>query len=1131
MRREVCRILHVALCGLVVMAIAPAARAQFKASVEGTVNDSTGAALQGATVTVTNTETNQTETATTSDSGSYRIPNLPPGIYTVTAEAGGFKKSVVENVRVEAETPQRVDLQLEVGAVSETVEITDETVALQTENANVGGNISNVQVQRLPQVGRDPYELVRLAPGVFGDGARSGNGDSARLPNTTGPGGSNSSIFQTENQVPISANGQRLSSNNFTIDGVSVNSQTWGGAAVVTPNQESVQEIQVLASTYSAEDGRNSGAQIKVVSKYGTNDFHGSAVFKYQQPGLNAFNKYGGPNNAPPTRVDNAFRNYAASIGGPIVSDKLFFFFSYEGATENITSYSDRYVETPEYRSLIGQLRGDSLIGQVFASPGIEPRAVAVIPIDCSAFGNDPNRCRQVVGGLDIGSPTGAFGQYVSLGNPTGGGFDGIPDIQFVRIASPSMSRGNQFNTRVDYNVTENDRVFVSTYFTKLNLELSNEAAASRPMADLKFKPFNSAVTAAWTRTFSATVVNELRWNFTRFSADQVADSADTNFGIPRIEVEGLPFDRIRFGADRAETTPAIFAQNTFDLSDTVTWIRGSQTWRMGGTLRWEQDNNNLLGGARPLYSFVGLFNLANGTPIFEAVNLDPSTGAPADASRRFRSKDFAAFFQDDWKVTPRFTLNLGLRYEYFAPLSDEDNRISNLLFPATDLTAARVQIVDQLYDGDKNNFGPRIGFAYNPSWLGDRMVVRGGFGIAYNRIPNAIFANTRGNPPYFARFNICCGTATGDFGTPFVGGQILFGLGASSSPLSYPTNPVLGTGIDPESGAPNVGAVEIYGAEPELQNPYVYLYSLQTEFLLPYDLVATVGYQGSAGHHLIRLVNENFLYTPNPHFFAVYFPQPDVNANFNGLLMTLQRRFAQGIAFTANYRYSKSIDTLSYEGPGFVTNQTFPQDLSTERGPSDYDTTHYFNLSAVWELPFLRGRDDWVGKAFGGWQINAIVTAHSGFPWTPKIRQSVRTPSGQFIGPIRPTAYFGGAGDDQGADAFELDGGNFPGGGARYFDTTSTGPPGIGRNSFRGPRYKAVDFTFGKVTRLPSIPGLGEGAQIDFRVNCFNCFNINNPAPFNFDSDGVFADDPRFGLAPSGLAGRVIEFQARFSF
>jgi len=181
MRREVCRILHVVLCGLVVMAIAPAAHAQFKASVEGTVRDASGDAVKGASITVTNTETNQSETVTSSDSGAYRVPNLPPGIYTVSAEASGFKKSVAESIQVEAETPQRVDLTLEVGAVSESVTITDESVALQTENANVGGNISNIQVQRLPQVGRDPYELVRLAPGVFGDGARSGTQNATML--------------------------------------------------------------------------------------------------------------------------------------------------------------------------------------------------------------------------------------------------------------------------------------------------------------------------------------------------------------------------------------------------------------------------------------------------------------------------------------------------------------------------------------------------------------------------------------------------------------------------------------------------------------------------------------------------------------------------------------------------------------------------------------------------------------------------------------------------------------------------------------------------------------------------------------------------------------------------------------
>lgn len=1130
MPRLVRQFLHVVLCATVVAACAAPALAQFKASVEGTVTDTSGATLAGAVVTVTNNETGSSQTVTTGESGAYRVTSLPPGTYTVTVTAQGFKKAVVSDVTVNAEAPQRVDVQLDVGTVSEVVTITD-TVGqeLQTENANVGGQITTRDVLRLPQVGRDPYELVRLAPGVFGSGARSGSGGSVGLPNTTGPGGSNSSIFQTENQVPISANGQRLSANNFTIDGVSVNSQTWGGAAVVTPNQESVKEVQVLSSSYSAEDGRNSGAQVKVVSKNGTNEFHGSGFFKYQTPGLNAYNKYGGPNDAPFSRVDTAYRNYGGSIGGPIKKDKLFFFFSYEGARQRTNTTEDRWVETPEYRSLVQQLRPGSVTAQIFATPGIEPRIAAVLPSDCAVFGNDPNRCRQVLGGLDIGSPTGQYGQYVSLGNPVGGGFDGIPDIQFVRIENPGFQRGNQFNGRVDYDLG-NDRIAVSSYFTKFTNELADPAGGSRPLDDLTFKPFNSALTATWIRIWSPTIINELRWNFTRFAANQVQDSADTNFGIPRIEVEGLPFDRIRFGAPRAETTPAIFSQNTFDLSDTVTWARGSQTWKFGGVIRWEQDNNNLLGGARPLYSFSGLFNLANGTPIFEAINADPNTGAPADAQRHYRSHDIAAFFQNDWKVTPRLTLNFGLRYEYFAPLSDTDGRLSNIIFGADKLQDAQVRLVDQLFDGDKNNFGPRFGFAWNPEALDERLVLRGGFGVAYNRIPNVLFANTRGNPPYFARYNICCGTAPTDFGTPFVGGQIVYALGSSNAPESFPVNPILGSGIDPVSGGPAVGATEIYGTEPELPNPYVYYYSLETQYLFPLDITATVGYQGSAGHKLIRLVNENFLYTPNPKFFAVYIPQPDVNSNFNALNVNVSRRFSDGIAVQANYRFSKSIDTLSYEGPGAVTNQTYPQDLASERGPSDYDVTHYFDMLAIWDLPFLRDRSDWVGKAFGGWEINAIVTAHSGFPWTPKIRQSVRTPSGQFVGPIRPTAQFGQPLQSTSDDVY-TEFGKFPGGGARYFDLTTVGPPGVGRNSVRGPQYGAVDFSFVKVTGLPSIPGLGESAKIDFRVNCFNCFNNLNPAPLGFFDNGTFADDPNFGFASSGLAGRVIEFQARLSF
>lgn len=201
-----------------------------------------------------------------SSEGFYRFTGLAPGDYTISVEKENFKKQEIKNIKVDAESVRGIDITLETGGIAETVTVEADTVPLETEDANIRNTITTEEIQRLPQIGRDPYELARLAPGVFGAGARGSNGSSVGLPNTTGPGGSNNSIFQTENQVPISANGQRVSANNFQIDGVSVNSQTWGGAAVITPSQESVKEIQVTSSTYSAEDGRNTGATIKVVT-------------------------------------------------------------------------------------------------------------------------------------------------------------------------------------------------------------------------------------------------------------------------------------------------------------------------------------------------------------------------------------------------------------------------------------------------------------------------------------------------------------------------------------------------------------------------------------------------------------------------------------------------------------------------------------------------------------------------------------------------------------------------------------------------------------------------------------------------------------------------------------------------
>jgi hypothetical protein len=349
---------------------------QYGASIQGTVTDNSGAVVPGATVTVTNQETGVSKTTVTSDAGSYRVSGLVPGRYAITAEAASFKEGEVKDVAVSAEELTGRNVVLQPGGTSETVTVSASAVALQTEDGNITGSISAQDIQRLPQVGRDPYSLIRLAPGVLGDTARGGLGNAATfMPGTEALGGaSNTGIFQTENQPQISANGQRVSSNNYEIDGVSVNSLGLGGAAVVTPSQETIQEVKVVTSSYSAEDGRNSGAQIKVISQNGTNALHGSALAVFDDKGLNAFNKFYGPTTIPsslqtcqdgikifhsrcPQRVDTHQRQYAGSLGGPIVKDKFFFLFGYEALRRTSTDFQNLWVETPEFRNYIHQVR------------------------------------------------------------------------------------------------------------------------------------------------------------------------------------------------------------------------------------------------------------------------------------------------------------------------------------------------------------------------------------------------------------------------------------------------------------------------------------------------------------------------------------------------------------------------------------------------------------------------------------------------------------------------------------------------------------------------------------------------------------------------------------------------------
>jgi hypothetical protein len=431
--------------------------------------------------------------------------------------------------------------------------------------------------------------------------------------------------------------------------------------------------------------------------------------------------------------------------------------------------------------------------------------------------------------------------------------------------------------------------------------------------------------------------------------------------------------------------------------------------------------------------------------------------------------------------------------------------------------------------------------------------VIRGGFGIAFDRFDDVAFNNTRNNPPFEASYGICCGTASTEFGSPFKNGQITFNTGASNSPLSYPANPALVTTINPATNLPVIlsgfGPPDVWSNPTNMPSPYIYLYSMQVQYSLPASWIATVGYQGSSSHKLLRIKDLKFFYpTQNPDINNVFTPTPDVNANFNALNTQVQHQFSHGFLMNVLYTYSKSLDRLSFEGPGFTTNQTFPTDLAKEYGPSDYDMTHNFRVVGLWDLPILRGHHDLAGNILGGWQLNGDFQFHTGFPWTPVADNTCPVIGTNGLCPIRPIGYNGQAGSSQSTDSFlSPTKSNFPNGGTSYFTlATSTSPnvipePGIGRNSFRGPHFSQFDFTLMKQFGLPTMRFLGEGAKIQLRIDAINAFNKLNLQPFVFGSsstvvsfgnnNGVPVPNPQFGIATGGLSGRVIQLQARFSF
>jgi len=1192
------------------------AHAQYRASIQGTVTDPQGAAVSGATVTLKNLETNQTQTASTETSGIFNFSGLGPSHYSVTVEKTGFKKKILEDVTVIAEQANALNIQLEVGEMSQSVVVSAETAPLiDTETSNLSGTVTSQQIQSLPSFGRDPFQLLQLAPGAFGDGSQGAGGGTNNLPATTvGGTGATDGIFKTENGGQIVAGGARNGENNYTVDGVGMTSVSWGGAAVITPAEDSIKEVKIVTDNYDAEYGRYLGAQVQIISQNGTNQYHGSLFLKNHEPGFDAYTKYNGFNSDQPgctspcsnVKDDNHFNDYGGTVGGPIIHNKLFAFFSYETIRSHTAgSTAGGWYETAAFRALAP---AGSNAATYFAYPGLAPATGSVL---AAAAPNDPFSCASVNlvegtncitvpgQGLNLGSPLTA-----PLGTPDAGwqdsqfpgtGGDGlggannlnasVADVAFIQnVFSPSTSAEAQYNGRLDFNATSKDLIAFSIYYVPTtSFSYNAYSSGVRPMNAFNHATINEALTGLWDHTFSSTLVNEARLNAAGWRWNDLDLNPNAPWGLPPLEINGLGKSGVLSLSGFGIGVPGLFDQWTYGLKDVLTKVHNTHTMKMGGEVTRLYFLDDAPWNARPQYNFDNIWDLLNDAPATESATFNPTTGVPTDFRKDTRSNLYGFFFQDNYKLRSNLTVTLGLRWEYFGPISEIHGNLASVeLGSGPDLlSGVHVRVGGNLYNAQKGNFGPQLGFAWSPTDFAghnfsNRLVFRGGFGMAYNGEDEATSLDGRNNPPFLSSTPTLANPQT----------MNCFPGGISLCPIvyqnSFPTgvHSFYGYASDPTTvesfnsanlpiPGPNFAPISLTGYPATWPTTYTYHFNLEGEYDLGHDWVATLGYQGSATRHLTRQYNlydvlgaAGFAF--NPVVTGIDWNANDGSARFNALLLELNHHFSQSFQVDAQYRFASTWDTGSNEYATGVYQFNLHAD---NYAPADYDVRNMFKLYGVYAPVLFHGDRRWMEKVAGGWTLSGILNVHSGFPWTPvyglgdygandgvdpfySLGPGVPgSSSNDGLGFVLPGAYLGGFQPNYRNNATGTQGGAyftqptvvpgplfaclFPNPPVAQCPTgqVSTGPippAGIRRNLFRGPGYFDVDSTVSKAFGLPTMKVLGEGAKIEFRANFYNLFNKLNLNGQSIQTDVLNAN---FGEVGSALGSRTIELQARFSF
>jgi hypothetical protein len=1141
---------------------ATAAHAQFRASIQGTVTDPKGSVIPGAKLTLTDLQTGNVLSATSNASGTYNFAALAPDHYKLDAKASGFQAKLIDDLTLIPEQANAVNVQLAVGSADTSVTVSGTAVAsLDTETADIGGTIDSNQIQHLPSAGRDVFTLVQLAPGVFGDGAQASGGGSQNLPGTAGPGGSGSGIFQTENGPQANANGGQTGTNGIQIDGISTVSAVWGGTSVITPTEDSVGSVKVVSNAYDAENGRFSGADIQITSKTGSNQFHGSAFFRANRPGLNAYQRYNGSGTFDPgtpsarglLRDNSRANQIGGSVGGPIIKDRLFAFFAYETQRDNSSTTATGWYETSAFDALAP---AGSLAATYLGFPGAAVAASSIVNQTCANAGFVENvNCRTIAGqGLNLGSPLKqALGtqdlSWRSTTNPgVGGGLSNVADVALYNTTNPTAQTASQYNGRLDANVTKNDHLAFAIYWVPLSK--TTYQGTVRAYNLYHHDQTNDAYSVIWNHIFSPTFLNEARANDAGWRWNEVATNPQEPFGLPQSQIDGLANinganQLAFFGAPG----PSVYNQHTYTYKDVATKIAGNHTIKFGGDVTRLYYLNDPTYSARPSYNFYNIWDFLNDAPHAEAGSFDPTTGTPTTNRQDTREDLYGFFIQDSWKAMPNLTINAGLRYSYFGPLSSKENNLNHVVLGAgpdtyTNLTVARG---GNLTGAQKGNFGPQFGFSFSPETFHGKAVIRGGYGLNFNQTEIAISGNAGSNPPNVLGVNF------NNSSPASIDPRIRYAVASNPNSLfGYPANPNAIGGFN-TNNLPIAGGATITAFQPTPPTIYTQHFSLDTQIDLGHSLVATLGYQGSNTRHLIL---QNFAYVnafaygqaQNPLVQNVDFYGNTGHSNNNSLLLGLKQQMAHGFMFDAEFSYAKTMDNGStpfYEDP-------YPYQPTLAYGRSDFNYGKAFKLYGLWQPNLFHG-NNLLAKTLGGFSISGIYNIHTGFPYTP----TYNVPGGNLYyassgyNSLRPAAYLGGAQHHSSNAAFEngrpnvnfplnasLDSGATT---SSYFldplapvaagGTFASGLPslpGISRNSFTGPGYQDVDGTVTKSFGLPKAPVLGENGSLEIRADAFNFFNQVN---LNGSSISTNYLTSNFGQTNSALAGRIVNLQARFSF